>query len=158
MRASTLCFEKELSMTNFIIYGANGYTGSLIAREAVRRAIRPIIAGRSSENLVRLASELELEHRVFSLESPEAVCDGIRGVHTLLHCAGPFSRTSKPMADACLKTGTHYLDITGESDVFEAMAARDAEAIAAGIVLLPGVGFDGHTVIAFVKSDGNVHK
>jgi short subunit dehydrogenase-like uncharacterized protein len=37
---------------------------------------------------------------------------------------------------------THYLDITGEADVFEALAKRDAEARAAGVVLLPGVGFD----------------
>ena len=60
----------------------------------------------------------------------------------MLHIAGPFSATSKPMADACLRTGTHYFDITGEIDVFEALAARDAEATKAGIMLLPGVGFD----------------
>ena len=129
-------------MSSFMIYGANGYTGSLIAREAVRRAMRPILAGRGAENLARLASELELEHRAFSLDSPGAIVDVVRGVPSLLNCAGPFSRTSKPMVDACLRTGTHYLDITGESDVFEALAARDAEATAAGIVLLPGVGFD----------------
>ena len=46
------------------------------------------------------------------------------------------------MHDACLRTGTHYLDITGEIDVFEALAARGAEATAAGIMVLPGVGFD----------------
>lgn len=129
-------------MSSFMIYGANGYTGSLIAREAVRRAMRPILAGRTSHRLARLGSELELEHRVFSLDSAGALIDGLHGVHTLLNCAGPFSRTSMPMVDACLKTGTHYLDITGESDVFEALAARGAEATAAGIVLLPGVGFD----------------
>ena len=59
-----------------------------------------------------------------------------------LHCAGPFSRTWRPMYDACLGTGTHYLDITGEIDVFEALAARDRAARDAGIMLLPGVGFD----------------
>jgi hypothetical protein len=41
---------------------------------------------------------------------------------------GPFSATSRPMADACLRNRVHYLDITGEIDVFEALAARDAEA------------------------------
>jgi short subunit dehydrogenase-like uncharacterized protein len=66
----------------------------------------------------------------------------LREVDAVLHIAGPFSATSKPMADACLRTGTHYLDITGEIDVFEALAARDAEAKKAGIMLLPGVGFD----------------
>jgi short subunit dehydrogenase-like uncharacterized protein len=60
----------------------------------------------------------------------------------VLHCAGPFSRTSQPMADTCLRSGAHYLDITGEIAVFEALAGRDAEAKAAGVMLLPGAGFD----------------
>jgi len=131
-------------MASFMVYGATGYTGSLIAREAVRRGMRPMLAGRNAENLATLAGELGLEHRAFSLDSPGAVADGLRGVRTLLNCAGPFSRTARPIADACLGVGegTHYLDITGEADVFEALAGRDAEARAAGVVLLPGVGFD----------------
>ena len=115
-----------------MIYGASGYTGSLIAREAVRRSLRPILAGRSAGKLSELAGEVNLEHRIFSLDSPSAVVDGIRGVHTLLNCAGPFSQTARPMAEACLKIGTHYLDITGEARIFEWLAARDAEAKAAG--------------------------
>jgi saccharopine dehydrogenase (NAD+, L-lysine-forming) len=46
------------------------------------------------------------------------------------------------MVEACLATRTHYVDITGEIDVFEAVAVRDAEAKTAGVVLLPGAGFD----------------
>jgi short subunit dehydrogenase-like uncharacterized protein len=129
-------------MPDFLIYGANGYTGSLIAREAVVRGQRPILAGRHAELLASLARELGLEHRTFALDSPDAVADGIRGVRVVLHCAGPFAHTSKPMADACLRTGVHYLDITGEVGVFEALAARDREAQAAQVMLLPGVGFD----------------
>jgi short subunit dehydrogenase-like uncharacterized protein len=134
--------EDVANMSSFMVYGATGYTGSLIVREAVRRAMRPILGGRSAEKLATLAGALQLEQRVFSLDSPDAVVGGLRGVHTLLNCAGPFSQTARPMVDACLKTGAHYLDITGEADIFESLAARDAEAKAAGIVLLPGVGFD----------------
>src|SRR3546814_14318761 len=46
------------------------------------------------------------------------------------------------MASACIAAGINYVDITGEIDVFEALAARDAEAKAVGVVLLPGAGFD----------------
>ena len=46
------------------------------------------------------------------------------------------------MVDACLHTGTHYLDLTGEIPVYEAIASRDAEAKARGVMLLPGTGFD----------------
>ena len=88
-------------MTDFLIYGANGYTGSLIARAAVARGHRPILAGRNAEALAALARELSLEHRTFPLDKPAAVDEGIEGVRVVLHCAGPFARTFQPMADAC---------------------------------------------------------
>jgi short subunit dehydrogenase-like uncharacterized protein len=129
-------------MAGFLIYGANGYTGSLIARAALARGHQPILAGRNAEPLATFARELALEHRIFALDDPDAVAEGVRGVRLVLHCAGPFAHTSKPMADACLRSGAHYLDITGEVSVFESLAARDQEAKAAQVMLLPGVGFD----------------
>lgn len=129
-------------MHNFLVYGANGYTGSLIARTAAQRGLAPILAGRSAEGVGALARELGLDHRVFALEEPAIVARNLQGNAVVLHCAGPFAHTSKPMADACLRSGCHYLDITGEETVFEALAGRTTEAKAAGIMLLPGVGFD----------------
>ena len=126
----------------YLIYGANGYTGELIAREAVRRGQRPVLAGRSAEAVRALASALGLEHRAFALDDARAVDDALKGMTAILHCAGPFMRTFRPMADACLRARVHYLDVTGEIEVFERLAARDAEARAAGVMLLPGVGFD----------------
>lgn len=121
-----------------MVYGANGYTGKLVSRLAVARGERPVLAGRSHE-VRELAAELGLEHRIFTLAAAE---DNLDGISAVAHCAGPFSATSKPMVDACLATGTHYLDVTGEVDVFEAIFARSDEAAAAGVVLLPGSGFD----------------
>jgi short subunit dehydrogenase-like uncharacterized protein len=129
-------------MPNYLIYGANGYTGALTARHAAARGHRPVVAGRSPEAVAALAKELGLEHRVFGLDDPPALDAGLRDVDAVLHCAGPFAHTAKAMADACLRTRTHYLDVTGEVAVFEGLAARDAEAKAAGVMLLPGVGFD----------------
>jgi short subunit dehydrogenase-like uncharacterized protein len=118
-------------------YGANGYTGELIAREAVRRGERPVLAGRSAEKIEPLARELGCDWRAFDLDRID-----LSGVQAVLHCAGPFSRTSEPMVDACLAAGVHYLDITGEISVFEAIMARHDEAVRRGVMLLPGVGFD----------------
>src|SRR5262245_32120519 len=129
-------------MTRFLLYGANGYTGALIARAAVERGLHPILAGRNAEALPALAQGLGLEYRLFGLDDRGAVTAGLQGVAAVLHCAGPFARTSRPMADACLQAGKHYLDITGEAGVFTALAGRDAEAKAAGVMLMPGVGFD----------------
>jgi short subunit dehydrogenase-like uncharacterized protein len=129
-------------MPDFLLYGANGYTGSLIARTAVAQGFRPVLAGRNATALNELAHALGLEHRVFGLDDPAAIDHGLRGMAAVLHCAGPFAHTSKRIADACVRTGVHYLDVTGEISVFEALAARSAEANAAGVMLLPGVGFD----------------
>jgi len=121
----------------WMIYGANGYTGQLVAETAKARGLTPVLAGRSEESVRAIAQRLELPWRAFPLDKPD-----LAGASLVLHCAGPFSQTSRPMVDACLAAGAHYLDVTGEIDVFEAIFARDAEARARGIALLPGVGFD----------------
>lgn len=129
-------------MGDFLIYGATGYTGQLAAERAVGVGLRPIIGGRNADMLARLAKRLNLEWRCFSLDDASAIRDGIRGVAAVLHAAGPFSLTSRPMADACIRGGVHYCDITGEIDIFETLATRHDEALKAGVMLLPGAGFD----------------
>ena len=125
----------------WMIYGATGYTGALIAREAVRQGLKPVLAGRS-ESVAAIADELNLEYRIFSLKEADAVRQGLEGMGLVLLTAGPFSSTSAPVVQGCLDQGCHYLDITGEIDVFEAVFARDAEARDRKVALCPGVGFD----------------
>lgn len=126
----------------WLIYGATGYTGTLIAREAVRRGLTPVLAGRHPGKVGALAAELGLDHVVFDLLGPAYVEKAVAGFDAVVHCAGPFIETYKPMLEGCLAAGTHYLDITGEIAVFEGCARRDDAAKAAGVVVLPGVGFD----------------
>jgi short subunit dehydrogenase-like uncharacterized protein len=126
----------------WMIYGANGYTGELIAREAVARGMKPILAGRNQAKVEALAKALGLESRVFALDSAGGVAAHLRGVQLVLLAAGPFSATSQPMVEGCIKAGAHYLDITGEIDVFEQVRRADSAARKAGVVLCPGVGFD----------------
>ena len=128
-------------MRSFLIYGANGYTGQLIAREAARRGLRPIVAGRNRPAIERLAKELTLDARVFRLDEPH-LSAAFEDYAAVLNCAGPFSRTAAPLAAACLRVGSHYVDITGEVAVFEGLMRRNQEAQAAGVMLLPGAGFD----------------
>ncbi|MEO7251058.1 MAG: saccharopine dehydrogenase NADP-binding domain-containing protein [Arenimonas sp.] len=127
---------------NWMIYGANGYTGQLIAREAAQRGLQPVLAGRDAGAIEALGRELNLPVRAFGLDDADALRAGIQGLGMVLHCAGPFSRTSAPMLEACLHVGAHYLDITGEIDVFEHCHAQHARAQQRGVVLLPGAGFD----------------
>lgn len=131
-----------MSDTPWMIYGAYGYTGALISAEAARRGLRPYLAGRREEAVRSLAERLNLPWRVFSLEDANAVRRNLEDMTLVLHCAGPFSQTSAPMVAACLETSTHYLDITGEIAVFEAVHRQDEIARNRGVLLLPGCGFD----------------
>jgi short subunit dehydrogenase-like uncharacterized protein len=125
-----------------MIYGANGYTGGLAARYAKDHNLSPILAGRHGERIRPLADELGFASRVFDLANEVVATTNLEGVAAVLHCAGPFSATSRPMLAACLRAGTHYLDITGEIAVLEGIHARQEEIRHAGIVAIPGVGFD----------------
>ena len=127
---------------NFLLYGANGYTGELIARLAVQQGLRPILAALNSQKVAPLATELGLEYRAFALDNQSATDSALADITVVLHCAGPFSQTSAPMVAGCLRSQTHYLDITGEISVFEEIASQDNLAKTAGVMLLPGVGFD----------------
>jgi len=131
-----------MAALQWMIYGANGYTGELIAREAKTRGHRPVLAGRNSDKIAKLAGELGFEHRIFSLDASDAIAPHLEGIGLVLHCAGPFAKTSAPVMDACIRAKAHYLDITGEISVFERARTKNAEAEAAGVVVCPGVGFD----------------
>jgi short subunit dehydrogenase-like uncharacterized protein len=129
-------------MPTWLIYGANGYTGRLMAAEAVRQGLRPILAGRNARALRALGDEYALTVRSFDLDDPAAIAVGLRDVSLVLHCAGPFSATCAPILEGCLAAGAHYLDITGEVDVFAHCHAQHSRAKTQGIVVLPGAGFD----------------
>ena len=128
--------------TEWMIYGANGYTGHLLAAEARRRGLNPVLAGRRAGPIEKLAFALDLPMRVFGLDDAPAAAGAIADMIVVANCAGPFAATSAPMIDACLRSRVHYLDITGEIDVFLDAQRRHADAQAAGIVICPGVGFD----------------
>ena len=126
----------------WLLYGAYGYTGELIAREAVRQGRRPVLAGRNAARVSALAAELGCEHRIFSLADRGEVVRGLEGISAVLHCAGPFMTTGRQMVEACMEAGVAYADISGEIPVLEDMYTRHDEALAAGIPVVPGSGFD----------------
>jgi short subunit dehydrogenase-like uncharacterized protein len=129
-------------MRHALVYGSTGYTGRLIAGLARSFGVEPVLAGRNPEAVSEQARDLGFQHRSFALDDGREVDEGLQNIDVVLHCAGPFTLTSRPMVDACLRNSVHYLDITGEIEVMEALAGRDAEARAAGVMLMPGTGFD----------------
>ena len=133
-----------MTIRTWMIYGAYGYSGRLIAQHARERGLSPVLAGRDAAKTEALAAELGLPHRAFSLSDSERIASALTDIDAVVHCAGPFSATSAPMIDACIAARTHYFDITGEAFVFEhahSHAVNDA-ATRADVIVCPGVGFD----------------
>jgi short subunit dehydrogenase-like uncharacterized protein len=129
-------------MSTWLLYGAYGYTGKLLAEEAVRRGHRPLLAGRSAKKLVPLAEALGLEWADADLDDTAALGKTLRGARVVMHAAGPFRFTARPMIAACLEAGAHYLDITGEIPVFQHTFSQDAAARRREVALISGAGFD----------------
>jgi short subunit dehydrogenase-like uncharacterized protein len=126
----------------WLLYGATGFTGTLLAEAAVRRGHRPLLAGRSGEKLAPLAARLQLPFVTLSLEDERAIVRVLQDTSLVVHAAGPFVETAAPMRNACLEARCHYLDLTGELPVLQETFAADARARDRGVVLLGGVGFD----------------
>jgi len=129
-------------MKNFLIYGSYGYTGQLIVDLALKEGLHPMLAGRDARKLRTQAGKYNLEYRTFALSETSKLDSALNEVEAVLHCAGPFVLTFRQMAEACLRTKKHYVDISGEIVGFEALAEMNEQAKQAGIMLLPGGGFD----------------
>ncbi len=125
-----------------MIYGAYGFTGRLIAEEAVRQGHRPLLAGRSPRKLAELADELGLEWIALNLDHHDLLVAALRDVDLVMHAAGPYAATCAPMVRACLEARADYVDLSGELASLRHIFAAHDEARERGVALVPGCGFD----------------
>jgi short subunit dehydrogenase-like uncharacterized protein len=126
---------------SWVLYGAAGYTGALIAQHAQECGHRPVLAGRNATAVTALAEKLDLPHLTLRLDDATELAAALAGVDLVLNVAGPFLHTAAPLAEACLNAGAHYLDISNELQVFRALYDLHQRAEAADIAIIPGVGF-----------------
>lgn len=127
---------------SFLIYGASGYTGKLIVERAVNKGLKPTLAGRTESKIKPIADEFGLDYIIFSLDDVATIAAYLEKFPLVLNCAGPFSKTAKQMIKGCLSSNTHYLDITGEIEVFEMAKSFNEKAKEKNIIVMSGVGFD----------------
>jgi short subunit dehydrogenase-like uncharacterized protein len=127
-----------------VVYGATGYTGRLVCKELVRKQVTFAVAGRDRAKLTALAASLKPSPEVIvaALDDAAAMQAMASRAKAVLACAGPFAKIGRPVLDAAVAAGRHYLDITGEIGYVRDTIARDAEAKAKGIALINAVGFD----------------
>jgi short subunit dehydrogenase-like uncharacterized protein len=126
---------------SWMLYGAAGHTGALIARHAHQRGHRPLLAGRNGPATATLAGDLDLPYLALALDDPAALSAALAEVDLVLNAAGPFLHTAAPLAQACLAAGVHYLDIGNELQVFGILYDLDQRARRAGVTIIPGAGF-----------------
>jgi len=125
------------------VYGATGHTGQFVVREAQRRGLSVVAVGR---NVIRLAEMFPsvAARRVAVLEDPASLGQAFEGCAVVINCAGPFLDTAGPIAQAAVRAGCHYVDVTAEQASAQAtFADLDVAARAANRVVIPAAGFYG---------------
>lgn len=127
-------------MSTLLIYGATGYTGRMAAQHAKALGLDFEIAGRDRPSLAAFAEVLGVPFRVFATDSQASA--SLSGISVLLNFAGPFAQTADALMCACIKAGVDYLDITAEINMYRLAERLGAQAAEAGVMLLPGVGWD----------------
>ncbi|WP_374566524.1 saccharopine dehydrogenase NADP-binding domain-containing protein [Ideonella sp.] len=133
----------SLATAPFIaVYGATGHTGQFVVHEAQRRGLQVVVVGRNAARLGQLFPSAVA--RVAALDDAAGLEQAFAGCAVVINCAGPFLDTAAPVAQAALRAGCHYIDVTAEQASAQAsLADFDAAARAAGRVVLPAAGFYG---------------
>jgi len=134
-----------MSAKKVVVYGASGYTGRLVCEYLHEFNVPFIAAGRDK---ARIAEALEtvpgigtVEHEIVEVEHAVGpLSELFDGARVVCNMVGPFAQYGAAVVEACLATGTHYVDTTGEQDwLIGAEAAYGERMAAAGLLLAPGL-------------------
>ncbi|KAK6440452.1 hypothetical protein LTR95_003318 [Oleoguttula sp. CCFEE 5521] len=140
MNNSVFGITRAIKMGKVMSYGATGYTGKLLSEQAQSTGMVFVLGGRTRDSLQSLATVPRTPYRVFGLDDPGLIDSSLQGITVLMNCAGPFSRTAEPLIEACIRTGTHYLDTSVELSTYLLAEAYDLKATGSNVILLPGCG------------------
>ena len=130
-----------------VIFGATGFTGELCAKfMSEKYSDIPIaIAGRSLEKLEKIKNKHGLPFPIivadaFDVSALEKMC---KDTEVVLSTAGPYHKYGSDLLGACVKSGCHYVDITGESFWIKDMIEKHhKEASNKGVRIINACGFD----------------
>ena len=134
------------STKQVVVYGASGYTGRLICEYLREYGVPFVAAGRSADTLsasmaTNVAGIETADYEVVEVTHDlESLTELFQGASVVLNTVGPFSKWGPEVVEACLVTGAHYTDTTGEQDWLITCDERwGADFAAAGLLLAPGI-------------------
>ncbi|KAK6129205.1 hypothetical protein DH2020_037035 [Rehmannia glutinosa] len=142
---------------DIIIFGASGFTGKYVVREALKFLNTPnsplkslALAGRSPSRLsvaLKWASGPNPPPKIPLLTAdtsdPSSLIRLAAQAKIILNCVGPFRLYGEPVVSACVESGCDYLDICGEPEFMERMEASYHEkAVEKGSLVISACGFD----------------
>lgn len=120
---------------DLILYGASGFTGRQAAAYLAINApsdLRWAVAGRDRSRLEALGLGVPVLEA--DLDAPDALDDMVARARVVLTTAGPFRRLGDPLVAACVRKGTDYCDISGETARIAGLVDRHhVEAETAGV-------------------------
>lgn len=134
---------------SILVYGATGFTGTLVARGLLARQRSLVLSGRDASRLELLAAGLgeggdgAIEVRPAPVHDSAALDRALAGVELVVGCAGPFARVGEPLVAAAVRAGVPYLDIAGEQSFLRAMYERyESPARKRGALVLSGMALE----------------
>jgi len=142
---------REAREYDVVLYGATGFTGRQTVEYFARLAppgLRWAIAGRRRERLESVRAQAggppaARDVLVADSRDRSAIDAMVSRTRVVLSTAGPFAIHGTPVVDACVRLGTDYADITGETAWVREMIARHHDGAAErGIRIVPFCGFD----------------
>jgi short subunit dehydrogenase-like uncharacterized protein len=127
-----------------VLFGATGFTGRQAMKYFIQHApagLRWAVAGRNRQKLEALGPPVDA--LIADSGLPASVDAVVSQTRVLVTTAGPFAKYGTPVVDACVRFGTHYADITGETFwVRQLVAQYHEEAARRGVRIVPCCGFD----------------
>jgi short subunit dehydrogenase-like uncharacterized protein len=128
-----------------VVYGASGYTGRLICEYLREFNVPFVAAGRDKARITEVLDKVPgidtVAHEVIEVEHQVApLTELLSGARVVCNTVGPFTQHGNEVVEACLATGCHYLDTTGEQDwLIHCDEAYGQRMAGQGLLLSPGV-------------------
>jgi short subunit dehydrogenase-like uncharacterized protein len=131
-------------VTEIVVFGATGFTGTLIVERMRALGLPFTIAGRDAAKLHALSERLgNVPTITANAEEPRTLNALMEGTRVLVNCVGPFLRYGEPVVNAAVENGVHYLDTTGEQTYMKRILNRyDGVALRNDVTILNAMAFE----------------